>query len=136
MLSWEQLGEVSREGMEIGAHTRAHCDLRRIPPSAVAEEILASRDAVERRLGSRVESFAYPFGVVTFSAREVVRREFSGGCTTVLKRVGDEPFEILPRVDTYYVRTSSRLRRLVNGRLDRILAVRRAGRAIRRLLSG
>jgi peptidoglycan/xylan/chitin deacetylase (PgdA/CDA1 family) len=136
MLSWEQLGEVSRDGMEIGAHTRAHRDPQRIPPSAVAEEILASRDAVERRLGFRVESFAYPFGIVTSGAREVVRREFRAGCTTVLKRVSDEPFELLPRIDMYYVRTVSRLQRLVNGRLDRFLAARRLARAIRHVLSG
>lgn len=136
MLSWGQLGEASREGMEIGVHTRAHADLRRVPTSAVAEEIRASRSAVEERLGLRVESFAYPFGGVTAAAREVVRREFRAGCTTVLKRAGNEPFEVLPRVDAYYLQTTARLRRLVRGRLDRTLVARRWGRAIRQFLSG
>ncbi|MGH9935059.1 MAG: polysaccharide deacetylase family protein, partial [Blastocatellia bacterium] len=105
MLSWSRIVELSSAGIEIGAHTRRHRDLRRLSTPETRGEIAGSRAEIEYRLGCSVESFAYPFGYVSPASLEVVRQEFRAACTTVLRRAGGEPLHELPRVDMYYLRT-------------------------------
>jgi peptidoglycan/xylan/chitin deacetylase (PgdA/CDA1 family) len=130
-LSWSQLAELSSAGIEIGAHTRTHRDLRRLSAPEAQGEINGSRAEIEDHLGRSVETFAYPFGYVGNSSLEIVRREFRAACTTVLRRAGEEPLHELPRVDMYYLRSPRRLSLLLEGRLDRYLTIRRLARSVR-----
>lgn len=136
MLLWEQVVELAASGMEIGAHTRTHPHLVAQSPAVLADEIAGSRRDIEDRLQRTVDSFAYPFGRATAPAEAIVRREFRAACTTVLRRARDDAGTRLPRVDVYYLRSQEVLRRLLNGRLDGYLALRRWGRAVRATLPG
>ncbi|MGH9901722.1 MAG: polysaccharide deacetylase family protein, partial [Pyrinomonadaceae bacterium] len=131
ILSWSQAAELARAGIEIGAHTRTHPDLRRLPAEQIKEEVAGSRVEIEDRLGRAVESFAYPFGGTSRAAVEAVGGEFRAACTTELKRANGEPPHQLPRIDMYYVRSSKGFARLLDGRLDNYLAVRRLVRRVR-----
>jgi peptidoglycan/xylan/chitin deacetylase (PgdA/CDA1 family) len=133
ILSAQQLRDLTEAGIEIGAHTRSHPDLRLLSPGAAEAEIVASRVDLEGQLGQQVGSFAYPFGNLTPAAVEIVRREFQAACTTALRRAGDESPHTLPRVDMFYVRAPQMLERLVRGELDGYLTLRRWGRALRSL---
>jgi peptidoglycan/xylan/chitin deacetylase (PgdA/CDA1 family) len=135
MLSWSQLSELSSAGIEIGAHTRRHRDLRRLSTPEAQDEIGGSRAEIEDRLGRSVESFAYPFGHASPDALGIVRREFRAACTTALRRANREPLHELPRVDVYYLRTPRQLLRLLDGRLDRYLTIRRLARSARSLVA-
>lgn len=134
MLSWGQVGELSAAGMEIGAHTKTHPDLAQLSPQAAQDEIVAARAEIEEHMGRRVESFAYPYGSLNGVARQIVAREFQAACTTVLKRADREPLHELPRIEMHYIRSRRTLERLLNGELDRYLAVRRWGRVMRQTL--
>jgi peptidoglycan/xylan/chitin deacetylase (PgdA/CDA1 family) len=134
MLTWPQLLEMSSAGIEVGAHTRNHKDLRGLSRTEAQTEIGDSRLEIEDRLGRPVESFAYPFGHVSPASLEIVRREFRSACTTDLRRAGEESFHELPRVDAYYLRAPEQLQRLLDGRLDRYLTFRRLARMARAVL--
>ena len=59
----EQLQHYQTLGMEIGAHTRSHCNLGTIQDLDRAQsEILGSIECIEEWLGSKVHYFAFPFG--------------------------------------------------------------------------
>jgi peptidoglycan/xylan/chitin deacetylase (PgdA/CDA1 family) len=135
MLTWEQVSDLAAAGIEIGAHTRNHPDLRWLSAPESEEEIVASREVIEDRLGQAVESFAYPFGHSTRDSMEVVRREFRAACTTELRRACDEALHQLPRVDMYYLRSPRQFQRLLEGRLDSYLAFRQWGRLVRGALA-
>jgi peptidoglycan/xylan/chitin deacetylase (PgdA/CDA1 family) len=62
MLTWQQLAEVSRSGVEIGAHTHTHPELDTLPYEEAQDEITRPKRILEDRLGLRVTSFAYPHG--------------------------------------------------------------------------
>jgi peptidoglycan/xylan/chitin deacetylase (PgdA/CDA1 family) len=61
-LSWEEVRELDRAGVELGAHTVHHEILARLDPAEAAREIEGSKQSLERGLGHPVRSFAYPFG--------------------------------------------------------------------------
>jgi peptidoglycan/xylan/chitin deacetylase (PgdA/CDA1 family) len=134
MLSWAQVREAVEAGIEMGAHTRTHPDLRALGRAAADDEVRSSKREIEERTGRPVACFAYPYGYLEAGAVDLVRREFRAGCTTVLRRAGNDEPHLLPRVDAYYVRDRDALERAVTGRLDSYLAFRRLGRSARALL--
>jgi peptidoglycan/xylan/chitin deacetylase (PgdA/CDA1 family) len=62
MMSSEQVLEMCRSGMQIGAHTVRHPILASISISEAREEIAESKRFLEELLGRHVSLFAYPNG--------------------------------------------------------------------------
>jgi peptidoglycan/xylan/chitin deacetylase (PgdA/CDA1 family) len=61
----EQLWQLSRAGIEIGAHTRSHANLGRITdPQQMFDELVAARSDLEAAIGREIRYFAFPFGRV------------------------------------------------------------------------
>lgn len=62
-MSWPDLEALIEQGHIIGAHTRTHVRLADVTTERGLEaEIIDSADALERRLGTPVDHFAYTFG--------------------------------------------------------------------------
>ena len=61
-VTWAELAEMSEGGIEVGAHTRSHPVLSRVPENALEAEIVGSKQLIERRLGKAVKTFCYPNG--------------------------------------------------------------------------
>ncbi len=74
VLSWTALRALVGEGLGIGAHTRSHPFLDRLDPDTLREEIEGSIDDLERELGQRPTTFAYPNGRYSEAVVEAVRR--------------------------------------------------------------
>lgn len=62
MMRSEQLLELHRMGMQIGAHTVSHPILARLPREEARAEIVQSKRALEAIIGAPVSLFAYPNG--------------------------------------------------------------------------
>jgi len=77
MLRWEDLAEMQRLGMTIGAHTLTHPNLPSAGLEAATLEIEGSKGRLERELGEPVTLFSYPNGgadcYVTPELQRVVR---------------------------------------------------------------
>lgn len=131
LASWDQLKTWCDAGNEVGAHTRTHRDLRRVPSDEQHREIVGSRDEIASRLGVTVDSFAYPYGGVSAAAALHVRDGFRAACTTRMARAGKGSPHNLPRLDAYYFSSAASLARAARGLADRYIAVRRWGRAVR-----
>lgn len=61
-LTWEQVVQMSRAGVEIGSHTMTHRNIAALDPSAAKEEAVRSKREIERKTGRKVTAFSYPFG--------------------------------------------------------------------------
>lgn len=86
-LTWDQLVEMSEGGVELGAHTHSHINLRHSDPETALREIVQSRDEIERRTGTRPVGFAYPYGKDVdhyATAVEILKDQgFAYACTAV-----------------------------------------------------
>ena len=60
-LTWAEVRELSNHGMLFGSHTVTHPQLRELSAADINEEIVNSKKTIEEKLGSVVDSFAYPF---------------------------------------------------------------------------
>lgn len=79
-ITWEQLATLRDEGVEIGAHTATHQSLRetrgKSPESYDAwlkEEIIGSKQLIEKKLGVRCAVFAYPEGRYNAKVLDMVK---------------------------------------------------------------
>jgi peptidoglycan/xylan/chitin deacetylase (PgdA/CDA1 family) len=109
MLRWDEIREMSRAGIAIGAHSLTHADLSRLPPDRVETEVCRSRSIIEDRLGSAVPGFAYPYGRYDPQSYAVVGRQFEFACSDVfaLASHASDPWA-LERIDTFYFRGQRR----------------------------
>jgi peptidoglycan/xylan/chitin deacetylase (PgdA/CDA1 family) len=60
-LTWVEVRELNRHGIRFGSHTVTHPQLRDLSCATVKDEISGSKQTIEEKLGSEVESFAYPY---------------------------------------------------------------------------
>jgi peptidoglycan/xylan/chitin deacetylase (PgdA/CDA1 family) len=60
-LTWAEVRELNRHGILFGSHTVTHPQLRDLSIPAIQEEIVNSKKTIEEKLGSAVDSFAYPY---------------------------------------------------------------------------
>lgn len=113
LMSWSTIAELSRAGLEFGAHTATHPDLAQLDETAAGQEILSSKKRVEDATGKAVAAFAYPYGSMPVAARRVVAENFAVGCSTRLGFVTESsPPEALERLDVYYLSRLSLFRNL------------------------
>jgi peptidoglycan/xylan/chitin deacetylase (PgdA/CDA1 family) len=135
LLTWAQVRELAAHEIEIGAHSCTHPDLRALPRAAIEEQMTRCRSTIAEQIGRPAESFAYPFGGLNRMIVAIAARHFRSACTTVLRRAADDPLHLLPRIDMYYIGSRSALARLLAGRLDGYLTLRRWARRGRGLLA-
>jgi peptidoglycan/xylan/chitin deacetylase (PgdA/CDA1 family) len=72
-VSIEQLKKLSQEGVEIGAHSVTHPNMRLLSDDEVAREVSESKQALEQLLGTPVAGFAYPSGFYDDRVVQAVR---------------------------------------------------------------
>jgi peptidoglycan/xylan/chitin deacetylase (PgdA/CDA1 family)/GT2 family glycosyltransferase len=118
LLSPDQISQLGADGVRFGAHTRTHCILPDLPDESVRQEIEGSRKDLERRLGTPVSTFAYPYGLHDDRAVSAVGRTgYLGACTTEprLVRIRDDPV-LIPRIEIHATDSLARfLRKLSFG---------------------
>lgn len=78
-MSAEQIRHWDEQGIEFGAHSHYHPDLTRLSDSEIVEELDACTHELERILGVKPRSFAYPYGKFNDAVRCRVRERFGLG---------------------------------------------------------
>lgn len=87
ILDWNELLECSRDPLcTIGAHSMNHLAMKHLSADEVSREINESRATIEKKLGAKVDHFAFPYGgpdTVTARDIDIARAEgFTTVCTT------------------------------------------------------
>jgi peptidoglycan/xylan/chitin deacetylase (PgdA/CDA1 family) len=77
-LSWDEVREMVKTGIEFGSHTVTHPILSRVDADRLRIETYESKAHIEREIGQRVLSFAYPAG--TQKRRDEAARTMVENC--------------------------------------------------------
>jgi peptidoglycan/xylan/chitin deacetylase (PgdA/CDA1 family) len=92
-LTWRDVRELQQEEIRFGSHTVTHPDLRSLGPEQIEYELGYSKELMEDKLGTAVDSFAYPFAfpeqdkVFTHYLQDVLTNcGFENGVSTILGR--------------------------------------------------
>ena len=79
-ISWEQLAEMRDAGVEIGSHTVSHSSLTATKGRSEDEyvawlrhELIGSKEIIERELGVKVRTIAYPYGHHNEAVRRIAK---------------------------------------------------------------
>jgi len=62
VLNWDEINEMSQNGIEFGSHTCSHPILSKINLDSVEKEIVNSKRFIEEKIGKPVQIFCYPRG--------------------------------------------------------------------------
>ena len=76
MLSWDQVRDLVRAGLEIGGHSHSHPQLDQTSDERLWFEVLRSREILTEELDERPVSFAYPYGYSDRRVRRTVRAAY------------------------------------------------------------
>ena len=135
LLSFADLAQLVDRGFEIGGHSLTHAPLSELTPESARREIVESQQILEDRIGTAVATFAYPFGLVTPAAVEIVRQHYRAACSTRLataRRCDDR--HLLPRIEMYYWREGVLFQLFGTSLGTGYLRLRAFGRCIRQAL--
>lgn len=132
LLRWTEIEEMRRHGIEFGAHTLTHPDLTHRSFAEAEDEIVQSQVVLQDRLGTPVETFAYPYGRFHEQHKKTARRHFTCACSTRLGRAtAASDVYALPRIDMYYLKSRFLFHRLSHPLLAPYLRVRQLLRDLR-----
>jgi peptidoglycan/xylan/chitin deacetylase (PgdA/CDA1 family) len=73
-MSWAEIAEVAREGVEIGSHALDHDSLWAKAPAAVVEQLSVSRQLIRRHTAGEAAAIAYPHGAADALVRQCARQ--------------------------------------------------------------
>ena len=74
VLGWDELRNLSADGVTLAPHSRTHPLLDRVRPDELNAEIAGSREDLERQVGTAPAAFAYPSGAHSPEVRDAVAR--------------------------------------------------------------
>ena len=100
-MSWEQLREMDRYGIETGGHTADHTVLTNQPLADARREIAECKTVIERGLGKAIHHFAYCNGYYSAGVAQALKAEgFRSAVTTedMANVPGVDPFALKRKV--------------------------------------
>ncbi len=107
MLTWSDIEKLQEASIRIESHTHSHPDLRKLDGQSIAAECSMADRIIEKRLGKCPDYFAYPYGRISERAADYARNRYRASVTTELRKLGThDDRAALPRLDSYYLRTS------------------------------
>jgi peptidoglycan/xylan/chitin deacetylase (PgdA/CDA1 family) len=97
MLTWSQLAELDRSGIEIGSHGHLHRPIDTLRRAPLRGDVTHSRELIEDHLGHACASFAYPHGYYSQDVRRAVADAgFVQACAVkdAMSGTGDDPMAV------------------------------------------
>lgn len=73
-LTWDQLRQMVREGVTVGAHTASHPHMPELTTEQALRDIQMGHQRIQQELGVTPTLFAYPFGEMSLAARDAVKQ--------------------------------------------------------------
>jgi len=122
-VTWEHLCEMSKNNVEIGAHTLSHPNLTQLDDKTLSQELRECKQQIEHELNTSVTSFAYPYGHEGhFDPRVICALKEAGfmcACTTIYGSANrkDDLYQ-LKRIPIFYYNNMNVFKAKLSGVFD------------------
>jgi hypothetical protein len=73
LLTWDETRDLESLGVSIGGHTLTHRRLTSLPREEQRAEIDYCKRIIERKLGHKIDAFAYPYGRAVDYDEEIIQ---------------------------------------------------------------
>ena len=132
VVSWHELNDLRAAGFAFGAHSVTHRSFSRLDAKEVATELRESKATIENRTGMPCPLLAYPYGHSNKQVRATAASYFEAalGMRLSLATLDEDVYD-LSRIDAFYLRSPSVASRLLSGRWNGWLGLRRIARSVR-----
>lgn len=110
LMSWTEIKEMHRHGIDIQPHSCTHPRLTALAEDQVFDEVLRSKQEIEQTLGKQAGVFCYPYGSFDSKVISIVKRTgYIAAVTTMFGRSfsADERYR-LRRVGSAHFTTQAR----------------------------
>jgi len=115
-MTWEQVRECAKAGVEIGSHTYRHTNLARLTAAELTQELAGSRQDIEEHSGVRPACVCYPEGFVNRSVVRAAAQFYECGVVgggRAIRAARREEMLCLPRLPVRADMTSEDLARVL-----------------------
>jgi len=135
-LSWHQIREMDRSGIQFGAHTLTHPRLDLLNPVEIEREILDCKASIQDQLRHSIDQFAYPYGRYNDQVLNLVKKNFNGACSTRLGYATQQsdPY-MIERIDINYISHPMLFKRINSPAVSLYFSARRPLRILRASLT-
>jgi len=97
LMTDDEVRELARAGIEVGAHTHTHPDLTKLKRDGALAELVESKELLERATEQPIDVAAYPFGAANAATRLLAcEAGFRAACRTLGQGRWKDPYD-LPR---------------------------------------
>jgi peptidoglycan/xylan/chitin deacetylase (PgdA/CDA1 family) len=132
MMSWAEVEDCAHSGISIECHTVSHPDLRKLTPPEILAECEQADAQIAARIGRRPRLFAFPYGAQSAMVRATLADRYEACFTTRLAYLGAQVDQhAVPRLDTYYLRSSARAARVLRTPVRMYIGARAMLRTLR-----
>jgi len=132
MLNWDEIEALHATGIYIESHTHTHPDLRQLSEMQIQEECEKADTIIEEHLGRQPHYFAYPYGYTSEAAQSISTQRYAGSVTTKLCYLNsNDEIGLLPRLDSYYLKSPWLIRNLDSALSHLYLGTRSLLRSVR-----
>ena len=101
-LTWDQVSEMRKSGLEFGSHTLTHPDLTKIPLEKAWQEIAESKRSLENKLNEEIKVFCYPYGEYNQDVIKLVKKAgYQGAVVTPHSGKCERSFYTIQRIGLY-----------------------------------
>jgi len=81
--NWDEIKTMMKNDITIGNHTISHINLILCSEETAISEISDSKKKLEKKINTKVNLFAYPYGKLNKRVKEIVKKSgFIGACST------------------------------------------------------
>lgn len=83
-LNWDEIKRLYEEGLLIGSHAVTHKKLTELNEEDLKNEIMGSRELIERNIRAKINTFSYPQGAFNKKVKEALRNNnFICSCSSI-----------------------------------------------------
>ena len=115
-MSWTEIREMGRAGMQIGSHGHQHVDHSQPSEESLTKELRRSREMLLQELGQEIEWFAPPYGFVNAKTIRAARAAGFSGVATSRFALADPGCAVVPRVAIETHTSTEEFEEIISGR--------------------